>query len=42
MLIADGADVNANTEGGYMPLHAAARENAAEVAKVLIANGATK
>ena len=40
MLIAKGAEVNAKTESGWTPLHWAARNSAAEVAKLLIAKGA--
>ena len=39
-LIANGADVNVKSETGRTPLHYAAQENAAAVAKLLIDNGA--
>ena len=40
LLIAQGADVNAKTEGGDTPLHFAASMGHKEIAELLIANGA--
>ena len=39
-LIANGAEVNAKSKAGYVPLNLSAEENAAAVAKLLIDNGA--
>ena len=40
LLLAKGADVNAKTERGYVPLHAAADQGQAQLVNLLLANGA--
>ena len=40
LMLAKGAEVDAKDNGGWTPLHWAARNNKSTVAKLLLANGA--